>query len=334
MTQSANIAPPAVGYFPAPAPVAPPAPLAPSAPAAPTFGADQGSWSVPTAPQAYSAPTAPAAPLGYGAPQPYAAQPTGQPTAPQGYAPTAYTPTNVGAQNLGQGPIVQTGAAGMVALGAKVIPAGTSAAIGAARAIASNTNGSMVKAVEGIVTSAGEPLVKLSWALLANTFDFLGAVLTLRFGDAARAVGKIFTDGAVSIGSLGKKIAQPATLTAAAAGGKKLGLGQAIGAGLSGGLRALKSSFIWAIPASAINAFIDYKYRDQTDVKRLGTNFAADVVGYTATGMAGAAVGAMVGSMTVPIIGTLVGAAVGIGLGFMHDKITRPMLSDALHDAI
>ena len=108
----------------------------------------------------------------------------------------------------------------------------------------------------------------------------------------------------------------------------------AIGAGLSVGLKALKSSFVWAIPASAINAFVDYKYKDQTDVKRLGTNFAADVVGYTATGVAGAAIGAAVGSMTVPLIGTIVGAGAGILLGMAHDKITRPLISDYLRDQL
>ncbi len=342
MTQSANIAPPAVGYFPAASgPAAPPPPPALAMPTAPTWGADQR-WAAPAAPQGFGAPQPVAPPQGFApqpmaAPQAYSAQPAAAPqayAAQPTYAPTTYGAQTVGAQGLTSGPIVQTGAAGAIALGAKVIPAGTSAAIGAARAIASNTNGSMVKAVEGVVASAGEPLLKLTWAVVGNTFDFFGALLTLRFGDAFKAIGKVFSDGAFSLGALGKKIAQPVTLTAAASGGKKLGLGGALGAGIKGGFAALKSSFIWAIPASAINAFIDYKYRDQHDVKRLGTNFAADVVGYTATGMAGAAVGAAVGSMTVPLVGTIVGALVGIGLGFMHDKITRPMISDALHDAI
>jgi hypothetical protein len=235
---------------------------------------------------------------------------------------------------LGQGPIAQTGAAGIASLAARVIPAGTSAAVGAATAIARNTNATMVKNVAKVVESAGEPLLKLSWALVGNTFEALGALLTFRFGDAFRSIGKVFSDGALSLGAAGKKLAQPVTLTAATSGGNKLGLGQALGAGLSGGMKALKSSFIWAIPASAINAFIEYKYRDQNDVKRLTTNFAADVVGYTATGMAGAAVGAAIGSMTMPIVGTLVGAVVGVGLGLLHDKITRPVISDALYDAV
>ena len=321
------------GYFPqAPSAPQPPSPVAPPAPPAPLpYGGDA------FVPRPYSAPAAPPAPPaplppGYGPlPTPSQPRPTTTPQYPG--APAAQTaPTGV--QAIGSnGPIVQTGAAGMVALGAKIIPAGTSAAVGAAQAIARNTNGTMVKGVAQIVESAGEPLVKLSWALIGNTFDMLGALVTLRFGDAFKAIGRVFGDGAVSLGALGKKVAQPLTLTAATSGGHKLGLGQAIGAGLSGGLKALKSSFIWAIPASAINAFIDYKYRDQHDTKRLATNFAADVVGYTATGMAGAAVGAMVGSMTMPIVGTIVGAVVGIGLGLLHDKITRPMISDALHDA-
>jgi hypothetical protein len=235
---------------------------------------------------------------------------------------------------LGQGPIAQTGAAGLAQLGARVVPAGTAAAVGAAQAIAANTNGTMVKGVAKIVEAAGEPLLKLSWALVGNAFEAVGSLLTFQFGRGFQALGRVFTDGAVSLGALGKKLAQPLTLTAATSGGQRLGLGQAIGAGLSGGVKALKSSAVWAIPASAINAFIDYKYRDQSDVKRLGTNFAADVVGYTATGMAGAAVGAAVGSMTVPLVGTIVGAVVGIGLGFLHDKISRPMISDTLYDMV
>lgn len=340
---SMAIAPPTAGYF--PTVMAPPAPAAPAALAAPTWSADQRYVApvaagpvAPPPPPIYTAPQQVAGPQAYTqVPQAYSQQPQAYTAQPQPYAaaPQTYGATStVGAQNLGQGPIVQTGAAGIIATAAKVIPAGTSAAVGAASAIARNTNGTMVKSVAAIVENTGEPLLKLSWALIGNSFDMIGSLLTLRFGDAARAFGKIFSEGAFSLSSLGKKVAQPLTLTAATSGGTKLGLGQAIGAGLSGGMKALKSSFIWAIPASAITAFIDYKYRDQHDLKRLGTNFAADVVGFTATGMAGAAVGAAVGSMTMPIIGTIVGAAVGIGLGLMHDKITRPMLSDVLHDAI
>ena len=77
---------------------------------------------------------------------------------------------------------------------------------------------------------------------MRTALEFMGALLTLRFGDALKSVGKIFSEGAFSLGALGKKVAQPLTLTAATSGGNKLGLGQAIGAGLSGGLKALKSS--------------------------------------------------------------------------------------------
>ena len=83
----------------------------------------------------------PSPPVGFGAPTPVAppayapsaAPQTYQAAAPtQAYAPTTYAPTQpttVGATGLNQnGPIVQSGVAGAIGLGAKVIPAGTSAA--------------------------------------------------------------------------------------------------------------------------------------------------------------------------------------------------------------
>lgn len=237
--------------------------------------------------------------------------------------------------NLGvgaNGPVLPLQAQAWISGAAKTVPGGTQAAIGAARAIAGNTSAAMSSKVAKAIGDAGEPLLKLSWGLVANLADTIGALVTFRFGDAIRNFGKVFTEGAANTGSLLKRLTQPATLTAATAGGTKLGLGGAIGVGLSTGLKALKSSAIWAIPASAINAFVDYKYKDQTDPKRLATNFGADVIGYTATGMAGAAVGAAVGSMTLPIVGTIVGAGVGILLGLAHDKITRPLISDTLRD--
>lgn len=278
--------------------------------------------------QTPTAPSAPAAPSGQPAPvtvnvNPYQAAP-GVVSTPM---PTDYT-----ALSAQYGPILPIKAGQIANIAAKTVPAGTQAAVGAAQAIARNTNGTMVKNVAKIVGEAGEPLLKLSWGLVAGIADTVGKLVTFQFGDAIRAVGKIFSEGAANTGALLKRITQPFSLTAATSGGAKLTLGQAVGAGLSTGLKALKSSFIWAIPASAINAFIDYKYKDQTDPKRLMTNFGADVIGYTATGMAGAAVGAMVGSMTVPLIGTIVGAGVGIVLGMAHDKISRPMISDTLRD--
>jgi hypothetical protein len=243
---------------------------------------------------------------------------------------TSSSPTNLGM--AANGPILPLQAQAWITGAAKTVPAGTMAAIGAATAIAKNTNGTMMAKVAKAVGDASEPLFKLSWGLVANVADTIGALVTFRFGDAIRNAGKIFSEGAATTGGMLKRLTQPATLTAATAGGTKLGVGGAIGAGLSIGLKALKSSFIWAIPAAAINGFVDYKFKDQTDTKRLGTNFAADVLGYTATGVAGAAVGAAVGSMTLPIIGTVVGAGVGILLGMAHDKITRPLISDYLRD--
>lgn len=278
--------------------------------------------------QTPAVPSMPAVPAGQPAPvtvnvNPYQAAP-GTVLAPM---PTDYT-----ALSAQYGPILPIKAGQISNIAAKTVPAGTMAAVGAAQAIAKNTNQTMVKNVARIVGEAGEPLLKLSWGLVAGVADVIGKLVTFQIGDAVRALGKIFTDGAANTGALLKRITQPFSLTAATSGGAKLTMGQAIGAGLSTGLKALKSSFIWAIPASAINAFIDYKYKDQTDPKRLATNFGADVIGYTATGMAGAAVGAMVGSMTVPLIGTIVGAGVGIVLGMAHDKVTRPMISDTLRD--
>ncbi|MEB3285553.1 MAG: hypothetical protein VKN33_09730 [Candidatus Sericytochromatia bacterium] len=328
-------------YFPVPMtpiapPVAPPPVPVSATPVAPptTWGRDGSQVSAPpVVTVAVNAPPPPLSPSFLGStpgayPSPFSAQPAFSPAV----APAANF--QMGAANLGQGPIAQAGAAGIAALSARIIPAGTAAAVGAASAIARNTNATMVKNVSKAVEAAGEPLLKLSWALVGNTFEALGALLTFRIGDAFKSIGKVFSDGALSLGAAGKKLAQPITLTAATSGGKKLGFGQALGSGLAGGMKALKSSVIWAIPASAINAFVDYKYRDQNDVKRLGTNFAADMLGYTATGMAGAAVGAAIGSMTVPLVGTLVGAVVGVGLGFLHDRITRPVISDALYDAV
>lgn len=240
------------------------------------------------------------------------------------------TPIGIGAN----GPVLPLQAKSIIRGAAKVIPTGTNAAIGAATAIAKNTNGSMLSAVTKAIGDAGEPLFKLSWNLVANVADTIGSLVTFRFGDTIRNVGKIFSDGAVDTGAMVKRLVQPVTLSAATSGGTRLGIGGAIGAGLSTGLKALKSSAIWAIPGAAINAFVDYKYKDQTDPKRLATNFVADVVGYTATGVAGAAIGAAVGSMTMPIIGTIVGAGAGLLLGMAHDKITRPLISDYLRDQL
>ncbi|MEB3196124.1 MAG: hypothetical protein VKP62_02870 [Candidatus Sericytochromatia bacterium] len=321
---------------PSPVPLAPPT-LPPAAPPAPPVLTD--AW-VPQQPPVVTV-AVPAAPpstgwsggpnVGYGASSlatpGFLTAPNPGPAAPVGIQATpgvAYA----------DGPLLQTGAAGMMALGARALPSGTAAAVGAATAIARNSNATMAKGVAAIVESAGEPLLKLSWALVGNAFDVVGSLLTFQFGRAIQAFGKIFSEGAVSLGALGKKVAQPISLTAATHGGQRLGLGQAIGAGVSGGLKALKSSAVWAIPASALNAFVDYKYRDQSDVKRLGTNFAADVVGYTATGMAGAAVGATIGSMTLPIVGTVVGALVGITLGLVHDRVSRPLISDMIYDSL
>lgn len=284
--------------------------------------------SLPAAPSAPAAPGMPAVPSGQSAPvtvnvNPYQATP-GAASTPM---PTDYT-----ALSAQYGPILPIKAGQIANIAAKVVPAGTMAAVGAAQGIARNTNGTMVKNVARIVGEAGEPLLKLSWGLVAGVADVAGKLVTFQLGDAVRALGKIFTEGAANTGALVKRITQPFSLTAAASGGNKLNMGQALGTGLATGMKALKSSFIWAIPASAINAFIDYKYKDQTDPKRLMTNFGADVIGYTATGMAGAAVGAMVGSMTLPLVGTIVGAGVGIILGMAHDKVSRPMISDTLRD--
>lgn len=330
-----------------PLPMAPAAPALPAAPAAPAWGGDAYFGLNPAVPPAPVAPVAPAAPgmlapaapaapaaPGYGQVVPQAApQLFPQATYPQA-APAPGLAPQYSAQGLSQGPILPTSGAAIAGMAARAIPAGTAAAVGAATAIAGNTNATMGKAVAKIVTEAGEPLLKLSWGLLSNTFEVVGSLITFNFPKAFSAVGKLFKETAFDTAGLFKKITQPFSLTAATSGGARLGLGQAVGAGLSAGMKALKSSFVWAIPAAGINAFIDYKYKDQTDVKRLGANFAADVVGYTATGMAGAAVGAMVGSMTVPLVGTLVGAGVGILLGLLHDKTTRPMISDAIRDSL
>lgn len=245
------------------------------------------------------------------------------------YGSDAFAASSAG---LHDGPILPTKAKSVANAAAKIVPAGTAAAVGAATAIAKNTSAAMSGNVSKIVAEAGEPILKFSWGLVSGVAEIVGNLVTLNFVGAAKAVGNLFTGGAANTAALGKKLAQPVTLTNAVKGGTKLGLGSAVGAGISAGFKALKSSAVWALPAAAINAFVDYKYRDQTDVKRLGCNFAADVIGYTATGMAGAAVGAAVGSMTVPFVGTIVGAGVGILLGMFHDKFTRPLISDALRD--
>lgn len=254
----------------------------------------------------------------------------GAPVAPT--VPTSYGADAFETSGLSDGPILPTKAKTVANAAAKIVPAGTAAAIGAATAIARNSSQAMSGNVAKIVASAGEPILKFSWGLVSGVAEIVGSLLTMNLVGAAKAVGKLFTGGATNTAALAKKLAQPVTLTAAVKGGNKLTASAAVGAGLSAGFKALKSSAIWALPAAAINAFVDYKYRDQTDVKRLGTNFAADVIGYTATGMAGAAVGAAVGSMTIPLVGTVVGAGVGILLGMAHDKFTRPLISDMLRD--
>jgi hypothetical protein len=301
------------------APAVPAAPAAPAAPALPQYAA-------PAAPQ-YSAPAAPqyAAPS---APQ-YAA-----PTTPQYAAPVMGQDQRVSAKAIGNGPVLPTvgpSIAGMISRG---FPAGTQAAIGAAQAIAAHTNGTMVKNVARVIGDAGEPLLKLSWELGSNVFGFVGNLITFNFPKAAESFMNIFKSGAVNTGNILKRTVQPATLTAAVSGGSRLNPASALAAGVGVGLKAIKSSFIWAIPSAAIQAFVDYKYHDVTDTKRLGANFAADVVGYTGAGMAGAAAGAFVGSMTMPIVGTLVGAGVGILLGMLHEKTTRPLISDAIRDRL
>lgn len=273
----------------------------------------------------------------YGTPVPQSAPAAPQPVtvnvnAYQGATTVPAMPTDVTSLST-TGAILPIQASKILNGAAKVVPTGTHAAIGAATAIAANSGRAMQSAVKGL-TGVGEPLFKLSWNIVSNLAGFVGSLVTFQWTTAVQKLGALFKDGFVNTGEFAKRIGTPASLTMATAGGTKASLGQAIGAGLKTGLGALKSSFIWAIPASAINAFIDYKYKDQTDVKRLGTNFAADVIGYTAGGMAGAAVGAAVGSMTVPIVGTIVGAGVGILLGWVHDKTTRAIISDTLHDAL
>lgn len=252
--------------------------------------------------------------------------PTVAPTAPTvtGYAPTSYAPTSYSATSLGEGPILPLKAQQIANLAAKVVPTGTAAAVGSARILLKSPTWG----------AAAEPLFKLTTSVVGNLIKFVGKAVSFQWDEAFKALVDVFKGGAVNTGGIAKQLSTPITATMATAGAPRAGLGRAIAGGLSTGVQALKSSFIWAIPAATINAFIDYKYRDQTDMKRLGTNFAADVLGYTATGMAGAAVGAAVGSMTMPVIGTVVGAAVGIGLGLFHDKLTRPLISDALRDQL
>jgi hypothetical protein len=270
-------------------------------------------------------PTAPVAPVA--------------PAAPTLPAPVAYSaptmPTDqVRVNTVGNGPVLPTVGPSIGGMISRGFPAGTQAAIGAAQAIAAHTNGTMVKNVAKVVGDAGEPLLHLTWDLASNLFGFVGNLMTFNFPKAAESFANIFKSGAVNTGNILKRTVQPATLTAAVSGGSRLNPASALAAGLGVGLKAFKSSFIWAIPSAAIQAFVDYKYHDQTDTKRLASNFAADVVGYTGAGMAGAAAGAFVGSMTMPIVGTIVGAGVGILLGMLHEKTTRPVISDMIRDRL
>ncbi|MDB5098737.1 MAG: hypothetical protein JWM80_3158 [Cyanobacteria bacterium RYN_339] len=278
--------------------------------------------SLPTLPvQGYYPPTggAPLAPVAPVAPQPYAAPAIGQ---------------DVRVNTIGNGPVLPTAGPSIIGMISRGFPAGTQAAIGAAEAIAAHSSGAMAKGVAKIVGEAGEPLLHLTLDLTSNLFGFVGNLITFNFPKAAESFINIFKMGAVNTGNLVKRAVQPVSLTAAVSGGSRLNPASALATGLGVGLKALKSSFIWAIPSAAIQAFVDYKYHDQSDTKRLATNFVADVVGYTGAGMAGAAAGAFIGSMTMPIVGTIVGAGVGILLGMLHEKTTRPLISDALRDRL
>jgi hypothetical protein len=266
-----------------------------------------------------------------------------QPVAPQQYAAAPVPAAQQAPQYAGDvrafgainnGPVVQTQALPLAGHIMRAFPAGTQAAIGAATAIAAKGGASYVKAVSNVIGNASEPLLRLSWDLASHTFGFIGNLLTFQIGGAMKSLGEIFRTGAVNTGGILKKVVEPVQLTAAVGAAPRLGPMSALATGVSVGFKALKSSFVWAIPAAAIGAFIDYKYKDQNDPKRLISNFAADVVGYTAGGMAGAAAGAFIGSMTLPVVGTIVGAGVGILLGMLHEKTTRPVISDTLRDML
>lgn len=211
---------------------------------------------------------------------------------------------------------------------AVLVPAGTVAAEGAA---ASMVGASKVAQALG---GASEPLFQLTWGIASDLANVVGSVLTFNIPGVFSNTVRVFQDGFINLGGIAKKLAEPFTMNSLAAGGTKVGLGEAIGVGFQTAFRALKSSFVWAIPASAINAFVDYKYHDVTDPKRLFSNFAADCIGYTATGFAGAAAGAAIGSMTCPLVGTIVGLGVGMVLGMLHEKYTRPLISDTIRDQL
>jgi hypothetical protein len=284
--------------------------------------------------------------LGAGPAAPIAPPPPPAPAAP-GFAPMAYTPTRTPAAaspqasapvsamgNISNGPVLPTSGPAILGAITRAYPAGTMAAVGAAEAIAGKTSATMAKGVARVIGDAGEPLLHLSWDLASNLASFVGHAITFQFGPAMTDFGHIFSMGALDTGNILRRTVEPLSLTSAVSGGARLNPMQAVGTGLSLGLRAIKSSFVWAIPSAAINAFVDYKYHDVTDKKRIASNFIADVVGYTGAGMAGAAVGAAVGSMTMPIVGTLVGAGVGIVLGMLHEKTTRQLISDTVRDQL
>jgi hypothetical protein len=281
---------------------------------------------VPAAPVAPVAPPAPLAP-GF-APTRYAQAPVRGAAAP--VATNANPVSALG--NISNGPVLPTSGPAIIGAISRAYPAGTMAAVGAAEAIAGRTSAAMAKNVSRVIGDAGEPLLHLSWDLASNVASFFGHAITFQFGPAMSDVGHIFSMGAVDTGNILRRTVEPLSLTSAVSGGARLNPISAVGTGLALGVRAIKSSFVWAIPSAAINAFVDYKYHDVTDGKRIASNFIADVVGYTGAGMAGAAVGAAIGAMTMPIVGTLVGAGVGIALGMLHEKTTRQLISDTLRD--
>ncbi|GEM_PF-5385545 len=250
---------------------------------------------------------------------------TQQPALPYVAQPMAPRPGMVDTRvSANSGPIVQNGAAGLFSTAAKVIPAGSEAALGAARAMLRDPNyGQMA-----------EPLLRLTWDLARGTASFAVNLVTFQWPQAIDDLKLIVSTPFVNTGTLAKKLATPLTASADVSMAPRLRGFEAAGTGVGTALGALKSSFVWSVPASLLNAWMDYKYRDQADMKRLGTNLAADMIGYTATGMVSAGVGAMVGSMTVPLIGTVVGIGVGLLLGFVHDRVVRPTVSDALYTSV
>lgn len=209
---------------------------------------------------------------------------------------------------------------------AMFVPAGTVAAEGAATSLVGASK--VAQALGGV----GEPLFKLTWGIASDLASVVGSAVTFNIPGIFTNGVKIFQDGFINIGGIAKKLFEPFTMNSVAAGGAKASLGEAIGVGFQTAFKAIKSSFVWAIPAAAVNAFVDYKYHDVTDPKRLVSNFAADCIGYTATGLAGAAAGAAIGSMTCPLVGTIVGLGVGFVLGTLHEKYTRPLISDTIRD--